>query len=253
LAFEGKLSSANVFSAKGTSKNLGTDGLNVHLQVERFVARVEKKDEEPSLKVTNTGTAGLQFNNDKVHFLAELKVPIQSEGKLGATGSLHAKPVDNVDVGVKADWEAGGAPKFEGKLIGGNDNLEGAVSFAFPSKVWGLNFWHSPCTHFQWAATVALPPSDAKKDPEPVINVTGNYKFDDATTLKARVTTIVDRSASKDNAFRTALSLQQKVNASTTVTVGADVNLNNALNIGSGKKGSNVGAASSAGFQIAFK
>jgi len=71
--------------------------------------------------------------------------------------------------------------------------------------------------------------------------------------VKAKVSTKVDRTSNNDHAFRGGLSIQQKVNANTTVTVGADVNLNNALGIGSGKLLTNVGAASSCGFQISFK
>jgi hypothetical protein len=253
LSFEGKASSANVFNAKGTLQNfMSTDGLNLYLQGDRSITW-EKQEEEVVRKTTNTGTAGLQFNNDIAHFVAEVKVPVRSAGKVAVTSSLHAKPVDNVDVGVKVDWETGSPIKVEGKLQGGNGQIEGGVSVAYPSKTWGVNFWHSHCSAFQWALTLVVPPADAKKDPEPVVHVAGNYKFDDSTTLKARVSTKVDRTTDKDHAFRGALSLQQKVNANTTVTVGADVNLNHSLGLGSGTNTSNVGDASSCGFQISFK
>jgi hypothetical protein len=253
LAFDGKLSSANAFTAKGTYKNLFTDGFNVSVQGDRTVVLDKKEDSDPVLKVTNSVTGGAQFNNELVHFTLDVKLPVQSEGKTTLSSALHGKPVDNVDVGVKVDWEAGGSPKVEGKLIGGTDKLEGAVSFFYPTKTWGFNFWHSCCSNFQWAATVSLPPSTASKDPEPVINVAGNYKFDDSTTLKAKVSAKVDRTNAKDHVYRAGLSLQQKVASNTTVTVGADVNLNNALSLGSGKRGSTVGDASSCGLQIAFK
>jgi len=246
LAFEAKISTALTASGKATFKNVGIEGLNLSVQGEKEV----KKEKDEALKLALSGTGGLQFNNELAHLVVDVK--FTNESKLSASGSLHAKPVDNVDVGVKVDWEDG-TTKFEGKLIGGNDDMEGAIAFAYPSKVLGVNFWHSCCAKFQWALGVSAPPSDAKKDPEIVVNVAGNYKLDDSTTLKAKVTASVDRSSSKDHAFRCALSLQQKVNANTTVTVGSDVNVNNAWSIGSGKKGTNVGAASSCGFQIAFK
>jgi len=137
----------------------------------------------------------------------------------------------------------------EGKAVGGNDNLEGALSWQYPTNTLGINFWHSFSSKFQYAATVSLP----TKEPQPVINVAGNFKFDDHTTMKAKLSATVDRKATKDHAYRAGVSLQQKVNPNTTVTIGADVNLNHGLNIGSGKKGTAVGDATSYGFQIAFK
>jgi hypothetical protein len=251
LAFDGKLSSANAFTAKGTWKN-PVDGLNVSLQGDRAVSWAGQKGEEaPTLKVTNSVTGGLQYNNQHVHWGLDVKFPVQSDGKISATTSLHGKLGDNADGGVKIDWEAGGSPKVEGKAVGGNDKMEGAVSWAYPSNTLGLNWWHSPCSHFQWAATAAWAiPKDSKE--VPVINVAGNYKVDDNTTVKAKVSALVDRK-DKDNGYRAGLSVQQKVNSNTTVTVGADVNLNHALNVGSGKKGTAVGDASTYGFQIAFK
>jgi len=164
LSFEGKASSANVFNAKGTLQNiLSTEGLNLYLQGDRSVTWEKKEDSEQEQKITNTGTAGIQFNNDIAHFVAEVKVPVRSVGKVAVTSSLHAKPVDNVDVGVKVDWEQGSAIKAEGKVQGGNGQIEGGVSLAYPSKTWGVNFWHSHCAAFQWALTLVVPPADQKK------------------------------------------------------------------------------------------
>jgi len=256
LAFEGKLSSANVFNVKGTWKN-PVDGLNLSLSGDRSVTVVTPKQGEEAtgstLKVTNSVTGGAVFNNHLVHWGVDVKVPVQSEGKISATTSLHGKPIDNADVGVKIDWEAGGSPKVEGKALGGNDKMEGAVSWAYPSNTLGLNWWHSLCSNFQYAAqaTWAVPNTKDSKE-VPTINVAGNYKIDDNTTVKEKVTTAVDRK-DKNHAFRAGLGVQQKVNVNTTVTIGADVNLNHALNVGSGPKGSAVGDASTYGFQIAFK
>jgi len=244
LVFEGKASTANAFSAKGTYKNLIPD-LNLSLQGERSVT-TETTKEGTSLKESNVFTGGVAYNNSSVHFSTDVKFPLK--GNLSLSSALHAKPVDNLDVGVKVDHELGGNTSVEAKVVGGTDSVEGAVTLTYPSKVWGIHLWHSWCSGFQWAFQVTVPPSDNKKNPNPQVNVAGNYKLDDFTTLKARLSTTLERSDA-DNAYRAALSLQQKVNSNTTVTVGADVNLNQAL--GLGKKV--PGDASSAGLQISFK
>jgi predicted thioesterase len=246
LTFDGKLSTANAFSLKGTYKNLFVDGLNVSLRGDRSIER--KEDAEQPLNVSNSVTAGVLYNDQHVHLTADVKVPVKSSGNLSVSTAVTAKPVDQVNVGVKVDWLAS-VTSFEGKLIGANDQLEGAVTFN-SDRVWGFNFWHLYSSKFQWATAVSVPPATAKRNPDPVINVAGAYKFDDSTTVKAKFNVAVDKTEAAEHAFRAALSLQQKLNPYTTVTVGADVNLNHALNIGSGKK---VTPTSSCGFQIAFK
>jgi len=243
LTFEGKVSTANAFNAKGTYKNLIPD-LNLSLAGDRSVTQ-EKGKEGMQTKESNSVTAGLVFNNKPVHFSADVKYPLG--GKLSVSAALHAKPVDNLDIGAKLDYELNGKTSAEAKVVGGTDNLEGAFTFLYPSMVWGVHFWHSVSSNFQWAAQITVPPGEDKKSP-PTVVLADNYKFDDFTTVKAKLHTTVDRSDG-DHAFRAGLSLQQKVNASTTVTIGADVNLNQAL--GLGKK--SVGTDSTAGFQISFK
>jgi len=241
VALEAKASTANTFSAKGTYKNV-VDDLNVSLQFEHSVTQ-----EKGHVKETNTFTPGLLFNNKYAHFSADLKVPLG--GKLAVSAALHAKPVDNFDVGFKVDYEINGAYSAEAKFLGSGSDVEGAFSLNYPSKVWGLHLWHSLNSSFQWGANLTVPPGDDKKNPNPTINFAESYQFDDLTTLKGKLTAVVDRSDAGDHALRAGLSLQQKVNDNTTVTVGADVNLNHALGVG--KK--SVGAESSCGFQVNFK
>lgn len=100
-------------------------GLSAHLQGDRSVSTV-KKGEETVVNVAQSATAGVTYANEKVHFTTEAKVVVPT-AKVALTGSLHAKPVDHVSVGLKADWD-GEKPKAEAKLIGGTDQLEGALS-----------------------------------------------------------------------------------------------------------------------------
>jgi hypothetical protein len=246
VVLEGKLSTANVFNVKGTRKNLGTDGLNVSLSADRSVT-VVKAEGETSLKVSNSATVGLQFANDKANISTDIKVPIQSAEKLSVAASAHVKPVPNAGVGVKVDWVSGGSVTGEGKIVGGTDQVEGGLTVSWPEKVLGLSVWHSPCAHFQWATSVSHPPS-GHKNPT-TINVAGNFKVDDYSTVKAKLVAGIDRSDKAERSFHAHVSLQQKVNPTTTVSVGADVNLNQAFGVGSGKGGD----PSSWGFQVAFK
>jgi hypothetical protein len=242
LAFEGKISTANSATAKATFKNV-VPGLSLHLQGDRALTT---KDEET--KLSQSATAGFTYVNEKVHLTGEAKVPVG--GKIALTASLHAKPVDNFSVGLKADYEVSGQPKFEGKVIGGNDQTEGAVSVTFPDKVVGVNLWHSLNSNFQLASTVSWPPAAAegKKAVAPTsVNVAGNYKFDDHTTLKAKLSAAIDRTEDAKHVYRYGLSLQQKVNDNVTVSVGTDVNLNHVWGLGSS------GDDSSYGVQVAFK
>jgi len=247
VVLEGKLSSANVFNAKGTLKNIGTDGFNVSLAGDRSVTTV-KAEGETTLKVSNSATVGLQFSNDLANFSTDVKVPIQSNDKLSVATALHVKPVPNAGVGAKVDWAAGGAVSGEGKIVGGTDQVEGGLTVSYPERVVGLSVWHSPCAHFQWATSISHPPS-GHKAPVTTVNVAGNFKLDEYSTVKAKLVAGVDRSDKAERSFRAAVSLQQKINPATTVTVGADVNLNTACGVGSGKGGD----ASSWGIQVAFK
>lgn len=89
-------------------------------------AVVAKKGEETEDKVDQTATAGVTYANEKVHLVTEAKVSVPFS-KVNLNAAVHAKPVDNASVGVKADWD-GEKTKVEGKLIGGTEQLEGAVS-----------------------------------------------------------------------------------------------------------------------------
>jgi hypothetical protein len=107
-------------SAKATFKNV-TPGLSVHLQGDHAVTTKGDKT-----TVAQSATAGFTYVHEKVHFTSEAKVPLG--GVVALTASLHAHPADKVSVGIKADYEVGGAPKVEAKLLGGNDESEAALS-----------------------------------------------------------------------------------------------------------------------------
>jgi len=247
LLFEGKVSSANALSIKGTSKDFFTSGLNVSLGADRFVEVKKKEDKQ---KDVIQGVGSVQFNNEHAHVLVEAKLPVRCEAPANISVAGHIKPIDHIDVGVKLDWTEGKGVKVEGKLAGGTDSVEGAGSYLYPTGLWSLNFWNSFSSSFQWAASLTVPPADAQDKPEPVFSVAGNYKVDDNTSVKTKLSAIIDRKDSKEgHVYRSGLSLQQKVGANTTITVGADVNLNNALFVGKHA----VGDPSSCGFQISFK
>jgi len=247
VVLEGKLSTANVFNGKATFKNLGTNGLNVSVSGDRSVSVVEVEGEAIT-KISNSATIGVQFANDKANFSGDVKFPIQSADKLSVSSTLSVKPAPNTGAGLKVDWVSGGAVTGEGKIVGGTDLIEGGLTVSYPAKVLGFSLWHSACTNFQWAATVSHPPS-TDKDPTTLVNVAGNFELDDYSTVKAKLVAGVDRSDKVERSFRAAVSLQQKVNPTTTVTVGADVNLNQAFGVGKGKGGN----SSSWGVQVAFK
>jgi len=246
IVFEAKLSTGNTFNAKGTLKNVGTDGLNISVSGDRVI-KPAKKEAESTITITNSATGGFQFSHELVNISADVKVPIaDANEKLTVAGTVHAKPHPNASVGFKVDYVHGGDLTGEGKLVGGTDQIEGGVSMTYPEKVVGGSLWHSYCPHFQWAASVSHP-LGTPKTPTSVVNVAGNYKFDDFTILKARLTAGFDRSGKVENSYRGAVSVQQKINPNTTVTVGADVNFNHACSLGKG------GDASSYGVQLAFK
>jgi hypothetical protein len=244
IQFEGRLSTANTFSAKGTYKNVVPD-LNVSVQLERAFTQDKGQPKE-----TNILTPGFSFNNSTVNFTTDLKVPISGIGKIAAAVALHGKILDNASVGVKVDYEHGGNYSVESKVLGSADNVEGAFIFNYPSKVWGLHLWHLWSTKLQVAASLTVPPSDDKKNPNPSFVLAESYRFDDSTTVKGRLQTVIDKTDTGDHAFRAGLSLAQKVNDNTTVTIGADINLNQALGL---SRKSVIGAESSCGFQINFK
>jgi len=248
VVFEGKFSTANAFNAKATFKNVGTDGLNLSVSGDRTIKEEKKeakKEAEGALIVSNAATGGLQFSHELVNLGVDIKLPIANpKEKISVAGTLHAKPHPNGSVGLKVDYVHGGDLTGEGKLVGGTDQIEGGVSLTYPEKVVGGGFWHSYNSNFQWAASASHPLS-TKKPTE--VNVAGNYKFDDFTTLKAKLTAGFDHGAKPENTFRGAVSIQQKVNLNTTVTVGADVNFNHAFGLGK------AGDASSYGFQLGFK
>jgi len=154
LAFEGKASTANAFTVKGTYKNLVPD-LNLSLTGERSLVQ-EKTKEGTHLKELNSITGGAVFNNNAVNFSADVKYPLG--GKLNVNTAVHAKLHDNVDVGVKVDYELNGKLGAEAKVVGGNPNVEGAFTLLYPSFIWGLSVWHSPNSNLQWAAQLSVPP-----------------------------------------------------------------------------------------------
>jgi len=242
LVFEGKLSTLNTLTAKATFKNV-VPGLSTHIQGDRAV--VVKGD---TSVVTQAASAGLTYATTQAHFSTEAKVPIGG-GAVSLTSAVHVRPVDNVSVGVKADYDLGGQPRFEGKLIGGNLLTEAALSVSYPEKVIGVSLWHALNARFQFAATVAIPPSavEGRKPGPAVVNVAGNYTFDPFTSLKAKLIAGIDRSDSSAHAYRAGLAVTQRVNENITVSVGTDVNLNHAWGLGA------TGETSTYGVQVAFK
>jgi len=250
LVFEGTLSTANVFSAKATAKNLGTPGLNFYLKGDRKVASTLAEDKSSVTKVETAATGGVQFNNELAFFVAECKVPLPYQQEVALTSSVHVAPIEQAALGLKLDYTHAEKSVFayEGKLIGRHENLEGALTYS-SKRVAGLHFWHEVNSDFQWAATVAYPLSEKEAAN---VTVAGAYKLDDFTTVKAKVEAQIDRKAeSPSHRFRSGVSLQQKLNLNTTLTVGADINLHQA------RYGVNDvllhGADSSCGFELAFK
>eukprot|EP01127_Copromyxa_protea_P022717 TRINITY_DN82_c0_g1_i1.p2 TRINITY_DN82_c0_g1~~TRINITY_DN82_c0_g1_i1.p2 ORF type:complete len:312 (+),score=87.47 TRINITY_DN82_c0_g1_i1:26-937(+) len=239
LVLEGKVTSTNSLTAKATYSKI-VPGLSAFLAGEKSVA-VKGQD----VVVSRSATAGLTYVHEKVHFTTEAKVPVG--GNVALTGAVHVRAVDNVSVGLKTDYTVGGAAKFEGKLVGGNNKTEGAVTFNSEKTV-GFSLWHSVNAKYQAAATVSVPSAvEGAKVAPTVVNVAGNYKFDDATTLKFKLNAAIDRTEAADHVYRSAISLQQKVNDNVTVSVGTDVNLNHAWGLGAS------GNASSYGVLVSFK
>lgn len=114
--------------AKATLKNT-VPGLSVHLQGERaYIAAVKGADgkDTKAASAVQSATAGVTYANDKVHLLSEAKVSVPFD-KATLSAAFHAKPVDNVSVGLKAEWDTKDV-KAEAKLVGGTGQLEGAVS-----------------------------------------------------------------------------------------------------------------------------
>jgi len=256
LGFEAKFSTANAFNAKSTFKNVGTAGLNFSVAGDRIVTEVPDTKEgatENIVTISNYVTGGVQYSHELVNFGVDAKLPIaHPKERPSVSASLHAKPIPNASIGFKTDYEQGGSLVGEGKLVGGTADIEGGLSVTYPAKLVGVSLWHSYNPFFQWSASfahsLAAPP--VGKPPLPTaVNVAGNYKFDEFTIVKARLTAGIDRTTKAEHGYRGAVSLQQKINPSTTVTIGADVNINQAFGIGNGK----TGAASSYGVQLAFK
>jgi len=168
------------------------------------------------------------------------------------TSSVHVAPIEQAALGLKLDYTHAEKSVFayEGKLIGRHENLEGALTYT-SKRVAGLHFWHEVNSDFQWAATVAYPLPEKEFTPAANITFAGAYKLDDFTTVKAKVEAQIDRSDLPSHRFRSGVSLQQKLNLNTTLTVGADINLHQA------RHGVNDvllhGADSSCGFELAFK
>jgi len=246
IVFEGKFSTANAFNAKGTFRNAGTEGLNLSVAGDRVVKKDDKKDKKEVVApaMSNSATGGLQFTHELVNLSVDVKIPIAApQEKISVASTLHARPHPNASVGLKVDYVHGGDLTGEGKLVGGTSQIEGGLSVTYPEKVVGGSVWHSYSSLFQWAASVSHPLGPEKK--ATVANVAGNYKFDDFTTLKGKLTGNFDAKA--ENSFRGAASLQQKINLNTTITVGADININHAFGLGK------AGDASSYGFQLGFK
>jgi len=221
----------------------------VSVSGDRSIKPDTKKEAESAIITSNSGTVGVQFSHELVNFSGDVKVPIATpKEKISVASTLHVKPHPNASIGLKVDYVHGGDLKGEGKLVGGTDKLEGGLSLTYPEKVIGGSVWHSLCSHFQWAASASHPLGTAQ-DPTTVVNVAGNFKLDDCTTLKARLTAGIDQSGKAEDivSVRGAASVQQKVNLNTTVTVGADVNFSQAFGVGKG------GDASAYGFQVSFK
>jgi hypothetical protein len=256
LAFEGKLGTNNVFSAKATYKNLFTPGFNAYLQGDRSVAwRTEKpkegeKPKDPTLDLKNSVTTGVSFTNEQVNFSGEAKFPVLPQDKASYSTNFHVKPVEQAALGGNFTY-AKSKLKGEVKLLGGTDQLEGAVHVTYPEKNWGVWFWHSVNPNFQWAANYSFAvPTEEDEKLKPTANLVGNYKVDDFTTVKAKLFAGLAVDDKKQvNDYRLGLSLGQKINANTTVTVGADVNLRSACEQADGAKNE----PSSCGIQVAFK
>jgi len=245
LSFEGSFSTTNAFFVKGTVKDLGTKGLNLSLRGDR----ITRLADDNQLAVLSDYTAGIQYGNQHVHLLTEARLVSTSD--VAVSAAIHGVPHDNVGVGLKVDYSTrpGAEGKQvttvtgEGKLVGRFDQIEGALTCT-SKQVLGVHFWHELSKDFQWAATVAYPLAEDTKE-VPVVNVAANYKLDDFTTGKGRVTAYLNKGEVKP-VYRSAFSAQQKINLNTSVTVGADVNLNHVF-------GTKDGAPTACGFELSFK
>jgi len=252
LEFEAKLTSNNTLNVKQTFSEV-IPGLKLSLTGDRDL------NKDDSAKFNDSVTASVEYSHELFHLAADGKLSSQGGEPWGPSfsGSLSTQPVENVNVGVKATHDDKES-KLIGTLAGGIPEAQGAFTFSYPDAVYGAHFWHQCSPKFTYAASVSVPPvpekpkKDDKKAPVPSVDLVGNYVIDDSTSLKAKLRTEVDREAG-DHGFRAILALAQKVNSSTTVTVGADLNLNNALGLGFGSKKARVGDSSTFGVEVAFK
>jgi len=136
-------------------------------------------------------------------------------------------------------------------------NLDGKVSYIQPSyealinvvsqgkknkKTFTINWFHNLTERVNYG--VQLSSNFGTKGHEDTnVDVAGEYKVDEQTSLKGKITSSVQQQGKDQPTLRLATSVVQKMNKSFTLTVGADLNARHLVN-------ASEGAPHSFGFEI---
>ena len=222
---------------------------------------------EGTASVTDFGTKGTKFEitgkkaaDNKTSTVAGLGfVNHQFNAKLTGTFPCTEGPASvNVDLvgqyppsvfwGLNAKYERGEDKEIEWnpriQMVAPHNYTVSVLLDRKKDKSWDLSWlWFqqiSPAVKYSWSFV-----SNTKANTTPTCTVGGEYKLDDSSTVKARVSVAKPADATETN-LRVGLAWNQILSQHTTVTVGADIN-------GSTLLGSKGGADHSLGFEIKLK
>jgi len=217
--------------------NLGVKGAKVEI--------ASKRDTEAAWASTVTGSfvneyANVKLSGTKPHgpkdpTTANFELVAQSPEKVywGFNGKYSTKKDAAIELNARLQLVAPDDSYTIGVLLNHQKDASWDLSWLWYQRI-------TSAVRYSWSFV-----TNSKANTTPACVVGGEYKLDDASTLRGRLS-VAKPSENAEPNFRVGLALNQTVSAHTVVTIGADVNASTFL----GLKG---GADHSMGFEVKLK
>jgi len=236
-AIKGNYSTTSAGEISGAIGNLGLKGTKVEV--------VSKRDTEAAWASTvhgsfvneyvNVKLSGTKPHGPKEPSTVNLDLVAQSPEKVywGFNGKYSTKKDAAVELNARLQLVAPDDSYTIGVLLNHQKDSSWDLSWLWYQRI-------TSAVKYSWSFV-----TNSKANTTPACVVGGEYKLDDASTFRGRVSVAKPTENAEPN-FRVGLALNQTVSDHTVVTVGADVNASTFL----GLKG---GADHSIGFEVKLK